>query len=68
MSGRPTKYDKQFDSMAYELCKHGFTIEELAEHFNVSSRTISHWMRNQESFRNAIFKGRTQWVVKKYDS
>lgn len=67
MRGRPTKYDKQFDSTAYELFSKGYTIEKLAEYFNVSSRSISYWMRNKGSFRDAVIRGKTQWQIKKYE-
>lgn len=56
--GRPTKYDKANDRIAYKLCLLGLTNEELATFFEVNIDTIYEWQKVHESFSDAIKKGK----------
>lgn len=58
--GRPSIYDPlRFPHIAFVLCKErGFTNEELARVFDVSTSTVNQWMWQKKEFKDAVRKGR----------
>lgn len=60
VSGVATKYRKEYDKIAYELCAHhGFTIAQLAEVFDVSQASVIYrWLQQVPSFNTAVTDGR----------
>ena len=55
--GRPTAYRPEFVTQAEKLCKLGATLFDIAQFFEVSTRTISRWMNEHEDFCLAIKVG-----------
>lgn len=58
MTGRPTKYKKEFDEQVEKLCLLGATNEEIARFFNVRVTTIDNWIARHPSFLGAIKNGK----------
>lgn len=57
--GRPTKYKKEYDEQAYELCLlFGATNEQLAEYFNVNVDSIYEWQKVHPSFSESLKRGK----------
>lgn len=56
--GAPTKYREEYNEQAYELCLLGYTIEELANFFNVAKSTIEVWIKTKSEFSGAVTRGR----------
>ena len=59
MTGRPTKYRKEFDEQTYKLCLMGATDAELADFFGVMEQTINNWKNAHPSFLEALARGKT---------
>lgn len=57
--GRKSTYKKEHAKIAYNMCLLGATDEQLAQVFEVSSRTINKWKTQFDDFRSAIRRGRT---------
>jgi hypothetical protein len=55
--GRPTAYRPEFVTQAEKLCKLGATLFDIAQFFEVSTRTISRWMNEHEEFCLAVKTG-----------
>ena len=56
--GRPTTYDPGNAEQAYKLCLLGATDEQLADFFEVSRITISHWKQEHPLFLDALRRGK----------
>ena len=56
--GRPSKYEKKFDRMAYRHCLLGATDNDLAELFEVDVASIYRWKNEHPGFCEAIKKGK----------
>lgn len=56
--GRKPDYDTKFDRQAKRLALLGCTNKELAEFFGVVERTINRWLKDHESFCQAVKAGR----------
>lgn len=56
--GRPTKYSRSLNSMAYKLCLLGCTDEQLSDFFSVSVATINNWKKEFPTFYNAVRRGK----------
>lgn len=55
---RPTKYKKEYNEQAYELCLLGFTDKELAEFFGVVESTINDWKKKHKEFSKSVNAGK----------
>lgn len=53
-AGRSTKYNDIFESQAESLALLGWTMEQIAEHFGVSERTLRSWRSRHKSFGDTI--------------
>ena len=58
VSGRPTKYRPEYDEQAKKLARLGQTDEEMASFFEVATSTFYLWLKEHESFSEAIKKGK----------
>lgn len=58
LGGAPTDYSPSFCQEAMELCERGATDEELAQAFDVSTRTIYRWKNAHPEFCQAISVGK----------
>ncbi len=57
-SGRPTKYRKEMDHLAYVACSEGgFTCAKLLKLFKINRKTLMEWKRIHNDFRASIQKG-----------
>jgi hypothetical protein len=56
--GRPTEYEADYAKQAKKLCELGATDDELADFFEVSTRTIYRWKLDHEEFCQAIKSGK----------
>jgi len=56
--GRPTDYRPEFCQKAIDLCERGATDDELAECFEVSTRTIFRWKAEHPEFCQAVRVGK----------
>lgn len=63
VGGRPSIYDPlRFPHIGYVLCKErGFTNEELARVFDVSTKTVNQWMWQKPEFKKAVRRGRDEY-------
>ena len=62
--GRPTKYKKEYDRIAYAACSDGGATDvSLSKIFGIRAQTLSIWKRELTSFREAIQKGRDEYDV-----
>lgn len=57
-AGRPTEYEPSFAVEAEKLSKLGATDFELADFFEVSTRTIQRWRIQHEEFCRAVKVGK----------
>ena len=56
--GRPTKYKKEYDELAYNYCLLGATDADLARFFSVSESTINLWKLEHSSFSESLKDGK----------
>lgn len=59
--GRPSEYKPQYAKQAKVACERGFTDQELAELFDVSTVTIYNWTLKYPEFLNALKIGKSVW-------
>ena len=52
--GRPSSYKDEYAEQAAKLCKIGATDYELADFFNVDTRTIYRWKHEHPAFCQSI--------------
>ncbi len=57
-AGRPSDYEPEFADQARKLCKLGATDVDLADFFQVSSRTIPRWAAAHDEFCQALKAGK----------
>jgi hypothetical protein len=57
---RPSSFQPEFCQKAAELCARGATDAELAEYFEVSTRTIYRWQSEFPEFCQALKLGKTE--------
>lgn len=57
---RPTDYKPEYAIQAEKLCKLGATDQELADFFEVSTRTIYRWQASHEEFCQALKTGKVE--------
>ncbi|MGB6756197.1 MAG: hypothetical protein WBE71_27530, partial [Xanthobacteraceae bacterium] len=55
--GAPTKYDPKFVKTAKFLAMHGATLNEIANCFEISTRTLNHWLNQYPDLRAAVDAG-----------
>lgn len=58
--GRPTDYKPEYAEQAAKLCKLGATDYELADFFEVDTRTIYRWKNVHENFCQAVTCGKEE--------
>lgn len=58
--GAPTAYKPEFADQAAKLCALGATDMELADFFEVDTRTIYRWKHSHEAFCQAVIAGKDQ--------
>ena len=56
--GRPTVYRPEYAQRAEDMCLLGFTNEELAVAFGVTTTCITDWLRDRADFSSAVYAGR----------
>jgi hypothetical protein len=56
--GRPTDYRDEFAEQARKLCELGATDIELADFFEVDTRTIYRWRNSHDDFCQAVKAGK----------
>lgn len=56
--GRPTDYRPEYAEQAKKLCSFGMTDDELAQFFEVSTRTIYRWQAVHTEFCHALKVGK----------
>lgn len=56
--GRPSDFKPEFCQEAEEQCRNGATDEELADYFDVSTRTIYRWKAAYPEFCQALKTGK----------
>lgn len=67
--GRPTKYHKSFDRIAYELCRrHGYTNEKLADVLGIGLTTLKEWERRHKGFQAAVRQGKDEFDCEQVES
>ena len=54
LGGRPTLFKEDYVRQVELLCRRGATLEEIAEFFGVSSRTILRWKLENDQFCRAL--------------
>jgi hypothetical protein len=60
--GRPSKYKKEYDLIAYNACKEkGFTNDDLAKLFDVNVDSIYEWCKVHKHFSESIKKGKDEF-------
>jgi hypothetical protein len=60
--GRPAKYRIDHDETGYKLCRnHGYTDEQLADFFGVTTRAIEKWKVKHPSFGEALRRGKDEF-------
>jgi hypothetical protein len=59
-AGRPTKYDPAYATQAEKLAKLGATDMELADFFEVDTRTIYRWKHDHPAFCQALRGGKDE--------
>lgn len=57
-TGRPTDYRPEYAEQAKKLCALGATDMELADFFEVDTRTIYRWRNTHEAFCQAVRAGK----------
>ena len=58
LMGRPPKYDAKYPEQAAKLCRLGATDVDLADFFEVSTRTIERWKVEHEDFCRSVTTGK----------
>lgn len=58
MSGRPTKYKKEYDDQVYKICLLGATDAEIASFFEIAESTVNEWKKEHEGFSESIKRGK----------
>ena len=58
VTGRPTKYKKEFDEQAKKLCLNGFIDAQIADFFNVQESTLNLWKKAHPSFMESLKSGK----------
>jgi hypothetical protein len=58
LGGRPSSYLPEYTRQVLVLCAYGATDQELAEFFQVSTRTINRWKITHPEFADAIRRGK----------
>lgn len=56
--GRPTKYKKEYDELAYNYCLLGATDAELGAFFGVCEATINNWKLEFPEFLESLKRGK----------
>ena len=60
-AGRPLKYKKEYDNIAYVSCRDGgLTDPSLAAMFKVDRSCINAWKHEHPSFKKALIKGKDE--------
>lgn len=59
-AGRPSGYDPKFAVQAEKLCALGATDQDIADFFEVSSRTIYRWQNRFPEFCRALKAGKEE--------
>ena len=54
MAGRPTAYKSEYAKIAAKMCEMGATDQDLADAFEVSTRTINRWKVEHKAFCQAL--------------
>ena len=57
---RPTKFKPEFVAQAEKLCKLGATDIEIADFFEVDTRTIYRWKADNDGFCQALKSGKAE--------
>ena len=60
INGRPTKYCKGYEVMAYKLCLLRSTDKELADFFRISEATLNNWKLKHKGFLESLKKGKEE--------
>ena len=56
--GRPTKYRKEFDVLAYRYALLGATDKQMAVFFEVTEKTLNNWKHDHLEFLQSITRGK----------
>ena len=56
--GRPTKYRKSFDDLAYRYTLLGAIDKEMATFFGVTEKTLNNWKNDHPEFLQSITRGK----------
>lgn len=56
--GRPSRYLKRFDEVAYQLCLMGATDDQIAGIIGVSDTTIDTWKKRHPTFLASLKRGK----------
>ena len=57
-TGRPTKYQKQYNEQARKLCLMGYTDKELADFFGIAESTLNLWKNAHPLFMESLKAGK----------
>lgn len=57
-TGRPSKYNPEFNEQVYKLALLGATDKEIAEFFNVTEQTINNWKESEPEFFESLKGGK----------
>jgi hypothetical protein len=60
VKGRPTKYKKEYNELAYKLALLGATDKEMSDILNVSESTLNLWKQKEPEFSESIKKGKVE--------
>lgn len=58
-TGRPTKYQVRYCSIVVELGKTGFSLVQIASHFDVCRQTLDNWAKEHPEFLEALSRAKT---------
>lgn len=56
--GRPSLFREEFVEQTQKLCALGATDDEIADFFDVSTRTINRWKTTRPEFAEALYRGK----------
>jgi transposase-like protein len=59
------KYKSEYKEQAVKLCKLGALDKDLADFFNITERTLYHWMNGYPDFKQAIIYAKSSIKGKK---
>ena len=59
-NGRPTRYKKAFDELAYNYSLLGATDKEIASFLDIAVSTLNNWKKDHPRFMESIKKGKVQ--------